>query len=419
MVKILPFTLLVFVFTCCLSVSAQDMDRGVVRIKIETEGINKTGSGFIVSITQDAAYIVTAAHVIEGVAKPRVEFFGQPNIFATATVVISEGTTDLAILHVERKDLPRDAKALPLASPNEVLEAGTDIIIIGFPLGQPDWSQNAGKITGRQGSNIAFNAEIGEGSSGSPVIRDRDKQVLGIVTSVEIDSRQAVPVDTLHRLLNSKGIESSAPSRRGLIPDFPGGSRRAYSAEFDKWPTPTTGNGSITLGFGNSYVMRPASNIWIGPGKLMEITPLNQDFVLDMKFRVESRNPSAVVSLELSGAATDADDVNVYLELWNQNSATYSITKGRIRSGALPVPHAIPEESIAERAELPAVIKSHDWSKGGKITLKREAGEMQLFVNDIYVKDFHVSVFPVDRLGVGAAFSSTILITSIEARTKM
>jgi hypothetical protein len=420
MIKFLQFALLIFVFTWCLSVSAQVEDlrtlrAGVVKIKATTRaGIERTGTGFIVKITDDAGYIVTASHVIEDVEEPKVEFFTRPNILVPSSVFTRDETSDLAILLVRDK-LDHGEVALTLGS-SEELEAPTEIAVIGCPRSGTEWSITTGNITG-EGVDLPLNVSIDEGSSGSPVIKD--KQVVGVVTSAQDSFGRATPVETLRRLLKSKRLELPVPTKLGRTSDFPSGSERVYIAEFDKWPTPDTEHGSITLGFGNSYVMRPKSNIWIGPGRMMEITPpLNQDFVLDMKFRVESRSPSAVISFELSGAATDADDVNVYLELWNENSATYSITKGRVKSGALPVPHAIPEESIAERAQLSAGIKSHDWSKGGKITMKREGGEMQLFVNDIYVNDFRVSVFPVQLISVGAAFNSTVVITSIEARAR-
>ena len=43
---------------------------------------------------------------------------------------------------------------------------------------------------------------------------------------------------------------------------------------------------------------------------------------------------------------------------------------------------------------------------------------MQFFVNDGFVKEFSVSRFPVRQIGVGAAFKSRVLITSIEGRIK-
>ena len=70
---------------------------------------------------------------------------------------------------------------------------------------------------------------------------------------------------------------------------------------------------------------------------------------------------------------------------------------------------------IAERVLLPASIAAHNWSVGGKITLKREGGRMTFFVNDESIRDFAIAWLPFNQIGLGAAFPSTIEITSIEA----
>ena len=58
-------------------VSAQDIARlqsGVVKITAKpSSGTTKVGTGFIVRLESNAAYIVTAAHVVAGDAQPKVE----------------------------------------------------------------------------------------------------------------------------------------------------------------------------------------------------------------------------------------------------------------------------------------------------------------------------------------------------------
>ena len=61
-----------------LAQDIDDMKRGVVKITAQAEGKTKVGTGFIVRLEKDAAYIVTASHVIEGDPKPQVTFFPQP-----------------------------------------------------------------------------------------------------------------------------------------------------------------------------------------------------------------------------------------------------------------------------------------------------------------------------------------------------
>jgi hypothetical protein len=425
MSKVLTIGLLSFVLTCVVSLAAQDvktLKAGVVRVTAKTpEGMQQTGTGFIVSLTEDAVYIVTDSHVVEGDPHPTVNFLTVPPRSLPVSEVRREEGVDsgraLALLVVRGKsNLPAGLKQLDLGSSLEVT-MGNPVQVIGFPGGAE--SVVNGTISGRRGLDIKVNATLNEGNSGSPVMMTKDNKVVGVVTETEGGfgyARRASDVQTL--LVETWGVIIKPPVKSGLTSDFPGGSRRVYSAEFEKWPTPAGQYGAIRLGFGNSYVMRPNSNTWIGPDRMMETPPLNQDFVLDVRFRIESRDPSAVLELKLSGSGTDANAVDLYFELWDENNVTYSLQMGRIRSGGLPVPNVINEETIAEREQLPAAIKSHDWSKSSKLTLKREGGEMQFFVNDEYVKAFGVSLFPVERIHVGAAFPSAIVITSIEARTK-
>ena len=132
--------------------------------------------------------------------------------------------------------------------------------------------------------------------------------------------------------------------------DFPGGSRRVYSAEFSTWPRNDSNLGSVKLGFGNSYVMEPFGNTWIGPGRSIDIPPLENDFVIDVRFQIERRNPSASLSFDVTGSGTDAESVKVYFDVWDNDNVTYSLERGRVRSGGgLPIPHVVTEETIASR----------------------------------------------------------------------
>jgi len=62
-------TIVVLLLAPAVAVVAQDVDSlkaGVVKISAVSEGVRKSGTGFIVSLTPDTAYIVTASHVVVG-----------------------------------------------------------------------------------------------------------------------------------------------------------------------------------------------------------------------------------------------------------------------------------------------------------------------------------------------------------------
>ena len=52
---------------------------------------------------------------------------------------------------------------------------------------------------------------------------------------------------------------SEAPVPPQPASDFPGGTKRVYSADFSLWPRYNSDFGSAKLGFGNSYVLEPYS----------------------------------------------------------------------------------------------------------------------------------------------------------------
>ena len=120
-------------------IGAQDMARlqsGVVKITAKPpEGFPNVGTGFIVRLETNAAYIVTAAHVVAGDAHPKVEFFTKRNMPVMAEVLGLEGDDEvrgLALVVVRgTENLPKGITSLPLATAS--LSGGEDILVIGFP----------------------------------------------------------------------------------------------------------------------------------------------------------------------------------------------------------------------------------------------------------------------------------------------
>jgi S1-C subfamily serine protease len=99
-------------------VSAQDLaqiKKGVVKITAQVEGKTKVGTGVVVRIEKEAAYIVTAAHVVEGDPKPTITFFtNQQQPFVGQVVGIEGGDQQgLAALRVAGP-IPDSVVALPL-----------------------------------------------------------------------------------------------------------------------------------------------------------------------------------------------------------------------------------------------------------------------------------------------------------------
>ncbi len=91
--------------------SAQNIARlqaGVVKITAKPpQGTTNVGTGFIVRVDRDVAYIVTASHVVAGDQYPRVEFFTKRNVPISAEVLGLEGDDEvrgLALLVVRGEE---------------------------------------------------------------------------------------------------------------------------------------------------------------------------------------------------------------------------------------------------------------------------------------------------------------------------
>lgn len=168
---------------------AQDIARlqaGVVRVASK----KRPGTGFIVRVEKDDAYILTAAHVVAEDPNPKVEFFTKQSVLVQAEVLRgAEGDDEmrgLALLLVRGKDLPAGVTELRLDGTRS-FSAADDIILIGFPRGTGPWNVIKGSIGSTQGSDIYFSPTVETGNSGGPIIRQGN--VIGIVMATESSGR--------------------------------------------------------------------------------------------------------------------------------------------------------------------------------------------------------------------------------------
>ena len=183
----------------------EDIKAGIVKITAEVNGKPRVGTGIIVRLEKEAAYIVTASHVVEGDQEPQVAFYPDPNEPFTAKVLGSETGEEkgLAALRV-KGTLPSELRALQLDTETTV-RGGEDIEIIGFPgLGLVPWAVTKGSIMGRQGPDLVFAAGVNEGNSGGPLLVN--ERVVGVVTSVLGQFRYATPSSIVQTALIGWGV---------------------------------------------------------------------------------------------------------------------------------------------------------------------------------------------------------------------
>jgi len=168
----------------------------VVRVDVRTNGQNggvsqRSGLGSGVIYSSDG-YIITNFHVIDGAQRVRVRLANGDAL--DARIVGSDQLNDLAVLKVNRTDLP----AINLRPSDEPIQVGETVVAIGSPFGL-DASVSSGIISaldrelriessGGEGfltipSVLQTDAAINPGNSGGPLV-DRNGRLLGINTAI-------------------------------------------------------------------------------------------------------------------------------------------------------------------------------------------------------------------------------------------
>ncbi|MDX2231943.1 MAG: HhoA/HhoB/HtrA family serine endopeptidase [Leptolyngbyaceae cyanobacterium bins.349] len=164
-----------------------------------------TGSGFILSAD---GRILTNAHVVSGT--DTVEVTLRDGRTFEGRVVGSDTVTDVAVVKIEAKGLPRVT-----IGASEKLAPGQWAIAIGNPLGL-DNTVTAGIISaiGRSSTQVGVpdkrvsfiqtDAAINPGNSGGPLLNDRG-EVIGVNTAIRADAQGlgfAIPIETAQRVAN-------------------------------------------------------------------------------------------------------------------------------------------------------------------------------------------------------------------------
>jgi putative serine protease PepD len=226
----------------------EDVD-GVVEITVKEQSSSGQGYGFGAPRTVTAqgtgfeidskGDIVTNAHVVSGASSITVRT--KDGTRYTATLVGSDETTDVAVLHVNAPT--SDLHPLTFASASSVA-VGDPVVAIGDPYGFTD-SVSTGVVSalGRTITSpnnrpindaIQTDAAINHGNSGGPLLNDQG-QVIGITSQIYADDSTsgnvgigfAVPASTVERIaseLVSSG-KATHPYLGVYLQDGSGGAR--------------------------------------------------------------------------------------------------------------------------------------------------------------------------------------------------
>jgi len=210
-----------------------------VFIRNQSGPYNSSGSGFVVSSTDEYLLIATNAHVVDSehmndkvywetlkmvnYAKFTVLFdSGTVNERSAKAVVMAyDPTADIAIMRVKTADVKNPPKALKIAGAKELDETST-VYSFGFPFGDKLSTGKGPAITVGKATvsslrtdelgklkTIQIDGNLNPGNSGGPVT-DVEGTVIGVATATIRDSHGIgliVPVAEINANLNGKVIQ--------------------------------------------------------------------------------------------------------------------------------------------------------------------------------------------------------------------
>jgi len=163
----------------------------VVSIDVSSDQGSGTGSGFIIRSTAKESFVLTNNHVVDGAGgTQKITVTFQDQTQAPATIVGTEASYDLAVLKINRGNLP----VAVLGDSNDVV-VGDATIAIGSPLGLTGTVTSGivsalnRPVTAGDATDVSFisaiqtDAAINPGNSGGPLVNSRG-EVIGINSAI-------------------------------------------------------------------------------------------------------------------------------------------------------------------------------------------------------------------------------------------
>jgi putative serine protease PepD len=163
----------------------------VVSIDVSSSQGSGTGSGFVIRSTANESFVLTNNHVVDGAGGSQdITVTFQDQTQATATIVGTDASYDLAVLRIDRGNLPVAA----LGNSDDVV-VGDTTIAIGSPLGLTGTVTSGivsalnRPVTAGDATDVSFisaiqtDAAINPGNSGGPLVNSRG-EVIGINSAI-------------------------------------------------------------------------------------------------------------------------------------------------------------------------------------------------------------------------------------------
>jgi hypothetical protein len=175
------------------------------------------GSGCVFEIGQGQVYVLTAAHVVEGVQSVRCEFWTAGHLSSPlpGQVILRSSEADAAVVAVPENAfggiLP---KIIPIAAKDRIVAPGETVTSAGCANGT--WSTGwKGHALGYEGGDLHFVPAPANGRSGSAIFDADGKMIVGVLRARTADNAEgiATPVQTLYEAFGKEN-RSQAQSHK-------------------------------------------------------------------------------------------------------------------------------------------------------------------------------------------------------------
>jgi putative serine protease PepD len=273
----------------------------VVSIDVSSSQGSGTGSGFVIRSTAKESFVLTNNHVVAGAGgTQKITVTFQDQTQANATIVGTDASYDLAVLRINRGNLPVAA----LGDSSDVV-VGDATIAIGSPLGLSGTVTSGivsaldRPVTAGDATDVSFisaiqtDAAINPGNSGGPLVNSRG-EVIGVNSAI------ATTGSSLSGQSGSIGLGFAIPinQARRVATDLIETGSSTYPVIGVQLDMTYEGQGALIQSLVEGG---PASKTSIAAGDVItKIDGVKVGNGTELVVRIRAKNPGDVVKLTLS-----------------------------------------------------------------------------------------------------------------------
>lgn len=273
----------------------------VVSIDVSSSQGSGTGSGFVIRSTAKESFVLTNNHVVDGAGgTQKITVTFQDQTQAAATIVGTDASYDLAVLRINRGNLPVAA----LGDSSDVV-VGDATIAIGSPLGLSGTVTSGivsaldRPVTAGDATDVSFisaiqtDAAINPGNSGGPLVNSRG-EVIGVNSAI------ATTGSSLSGQSGSIGLGFAIPinQARRVATDLIETGSSSYPVIGVQLDMTFQGQGALVQSLVEGG---PASKTSLAAGDVItKIDGVRVGDGTELVVRIRAKNPGDVVKLTLS-----------------------------------------------------------------------------------------------------------------------